>query len=64
MIGIGIGIGRYKPSGLRDWEKIVVGIAGLKNPIEDPPTKVLLSLRTLTQDRKFLDVIFNSKMFI
>ena len=53
MIGIGIGIGRYKPSGLRDWEKIVVGFAGLKNPIEDPPTKVLLSLRTLTQDFYF-----------
>ena len=30
---IGIRIGRYKPSGLQDWEKILVGIAGLKNPI-------------------------------
>ena len=33
---IGIRIGRYKPLGLRDWEKIWVGIAGLKNPIGDP----------------------------
>ena len=61
---IGIGIGRYKTSGLRDWEKIVDGIAGLKNPIEDPPTTVSLSLCTLTQDRKFLDVIFSSKILI
>ena len=30
---VGIRIGRYKPSGLQDWEKILVGIAGLKNPI-------------------------------
>ena len=61
---IGIGIGRYKTSGLRDWEKIVDGIAGLKNPIEDPLTTVSLSLCTLTQDRKFLDVIFSSKILI
>ena len=61
---IGIGIGRYKTSGLRDWEKIVDGIAVLKNPIEDPPTTVSLSLCTLTQDRKFLDVIFSSKILI
>ena len=33
---IGIGIGQYKPSGLRDWEKILVGIAGLKHATEDP----------------------------
>ena len=33
---IGIGTGRYKPSGLRDWEKLLVGITGFKNPIRDP----------------------------
>ena len=38
---IGIGIGRYKPSGLRDWEKILVGIVGLKNPIGDPPYSLI-----------------------
>ena len=32
---IGIGIGQYKRSGLRQ-EKILVGIAGLKNHIEEP----------------------------
>ena len=31
----GVGIRRYKPSGLRDWKKILVGIAGLKNSIGD-----------------------------
>ena len=31
-----IGISWQKPSGLRDWEGISVGIAGLKNPIGDP----------------------------
>ena len=30
-----IKIDRYKPSELRDLEKILVGIAGLKNPIGD-----------------------------
>ena len=34
----GIGISRLKPSRLRDWGKIPVGMAGLKNPIGDPPT--------------------------
>ena len=33
---IGIRIDRYKPSGLRDWEKIWVRIAELENPIGDP----------------------------
>ena len=32
----GIGIRLCKPSGLWDWKKILVGIAGLKNPIGDP----------------------------
>ena len=36
----GIGISRKKPSGLRDWEKIPVGMAGLKNPIGDPPNSM------------------------
>ena len=30
---IGIGIGRYKPLGLQDWETILVGTVGLKNPM-------------------------------
>ena len=38
---IGIGIGQYKPSGLRDWEKVLVGIAGLKNATGDPLTTAL-----------------------
>ena len=33
---IGIGIGRYKPSGSRDSEIILVGIAKFKNPIGNP----------------------------
>ena len=33
---IGIGISRYKSSGLRDCGKLPVGMAGLKNPIGDP----------------------------
>ena len=32
----GIGIRGYKPSEFRDWEKMLVGIAGLKNPFGDP----------------------------
>ena len=43
---IGIGISRYKPSGLRDWKKILVGIAGLKNPVGDPLSKLTLSKTT------------------
>ena len=32
----GIGIGLKQQSGLRDWGKILSGMAGLKNPIGDP----------------------------
>ena len=43
LLRLGNGLGRhflgrdwpYKPSELRAWEKILVGIAGLKNPIGD-----------------------------
>ena len=32
----GMGIGPKQGSGLRDWGKILFGMAGLKNPIGDP----------------------------
>ena len=35
-----IGISRQKPSGLRECEKILVRMAGLKNPIGDPHEKL------------------------
>ena len=51
----GIGISRKKPSGLRDWGKIPVGMAGLKNPINigDPlillfPNVVLINFQANT----------------
>ena len=40
----GIGIGIKQRSGLRDSGKILPGMAGLKNPIGDPPWTVIQKL--------------------